>query len=29
VAEAIRMVVDSPRDRSYDEIVLTPPKGVL
>jgi len=29
VAEAIKMVVDSPRDRSYDEIVLTPPKGVL
>ncbi|MEX2242406.1 MAG: SDR family NAD(P)-dependent oxidoreductase [Fimbriimonadaceae bacterium] len=29
VAEAIKMVVDTPRDRSYDEIVLTPPKGVL
>jgi short-subunit dehydrogenase len=29
VAEAIRDVVLAPRDRSFDEIVLMPPKGIL
>jgi short-subunit dehydrogenase len=29
VAETIRMVIEAPRDRVFDEIVLTPPKGVL
>jgi len=29
VAQTIKMVIDAPRDRSYDEIVVTPPKGVL
>jgi len=29
VAEAIRGAINAPRDRSIDEIVLTPPKGIL
>jgi short-subunit dehydrogenase len=29
IAQTIKMVIDSPRDRSFDEIVVTPPKGVL
>jgi NAD(P)-dependent dehydrogenase (short-subunit alcohol dehydrogenase family) len=29
VAECIRDVILSPPDRSYDEIVLMPPKGIL
>ena len=29
VAEAVRDAINAPRDRAIDEIVLTPPKGVL
>ena len=29
VAECIRDVILSPADRSFDEIVLMPPKGIL
>ena len=29
VAEAIRDAINAPRDRSIDEVVITPPKGVL
>lgn len=29
VAETVKFVVESPSDRVFDEIVLTPPKGVL
>ncbi len=29
VAETVKFVIDAPQDRVYDEIVLTPPKGVL
>jgi len=29
VAEAIRDAINAPRDRAIDEIVLTPPKGIL
>jgi len=29
VAETIRMVISAPRDRSFDEVVLTPPRGIL
>jgi short-subunit dehydrogenase len=29
VAETIKWLIDLPRDRAVDEIVLTPPKGVL
>ena len=29
VAETIKMVIDAPRDRAFDEIVLLPPKGIL
>lgn len=29
VAEVIRSAIDSPRDRSLDEIVVMPPKGIL
>ncbi len=29
VAEAIRDVVFAPRDRSFDEVLLLPPKGIL
>ena len=29
VAEAVRDAINAPRDRAVDEIVLTPPKGIL
>ena len=29
VAEAVRDAINAPRDRAIDEIVLTPPKGIL
>ena len=29
VAETIRDAINAPRDRSIDEVVITPPKGVL
>lgn len=29
VAETVKYVIDLPRDRTIDEIVVTPPKGVL